>query len=145
MSMNDSIELKLVKLAEKIADMYASKLEPERYEQLCNAITACKEYHLENKGDEFDLTMLVLGEDGIWVYADEPEYSEEIQNMWALETNILICNCYLACMEGSGYLPQDMEIRGENIPKLVEFLEANFCENLDYDKIFQFYWEEMCY
>lgn len=53
---------------------------------------------------------VVLNDDGIWEYAEWSYFTEEIQNMWGLVTDILICNCYLGCI-GEGHItPQDMEL-----------------------------------
>ncbi len=47
----EATELRLVKLAQKIADMYHDDMEPQYYRQLCNAITVCREYYVHNKGN----------------------------------------------------------------------------------------------
>lgn len=70
---------------------------------------------------------------------------EEIQNMWVLITDILLCNCYMGCEDIGDSIPQDMEIRGENIPDFVDLLEELICHNIDYDRIFEFWDDEMCY
>lgn len=42
-----------------------------------------------------------MNDNGIWEYAEWDCYyfTEEIRNMWALVTDILICNCYLICIK----------------------------------------------
>ena len=42
--------------------------------------------------------------------------------MWGLEVRILMCNCWLGCTKENNCEPQDMEMRGENIPEFVEVL-----------------------
>lgn len=41
--------------------------------------------------------------------------------------------------------PQELEIREENMPKFVELLENLVCDNIDYEKTFEFWNKEMCY
>ncbi len=64
--MEKTIELRLVEQASKVANMYQSKISKEQYEQLCNAIKVCRDYHVEEKGDWGDMYEVVLWEDGIW-------------------------------------------------------------------------------
>lgn len=45
----EATELRLVKLAQRIADMYQDDMEPQYYRQLCNAITVCREYYVHSK------------------------------------------------------------------------------------------------
>ena len=87
----------------------------------------------------------ILYEDGIWEYAYYKDFDEEIQDMWAVETDILMCNCYLGCVAEHDSTPQNMEIQGDNIPEFVSFLENIIQEKLDFKKIFSFWEEKMCY
>lgn len=143
--MKETYELQLTKLAQKVADMYQHRISNEQYQQLCNAINVCNEYHINKQGNWYDMYDVVLYDDGIWIYADCPDFEEEIQDMWALETDILICNCYLGCIEENYSIQQDMEIQGENIPEFVNFLENMIAEKIDYENIFSFWAEKMCY
>lgn len=143
--MKDTIELRLINIAQKIAEMYHDKVSKEYYQQLCNAINVCKEYHTNGKGDWGDMYDAILYDDGIWEYAYYKDFDEEIQDMWAVETDILICNCYLGCVAEHHSTPQDMEIQGDNIPEFVSFLENIIQEKLDFKKIFSFWEEKMCY
>lgn len=88
---------------------------------------------------------VVLWEDGIWEYGENSNIEKEIKNMWMLETDILICNCYLGCIAEHDSTPQDMELQGENIPEFVDLLEMVIKENIDYKSIFDFWKEKMCY
>lgn len=47
----DTIELRLVKLAQKVADRYRDDIEPQYYRQLCNAIAVCREYYVHSRGN----------------------------------------------------------------------------------------------
>lgn len=145
--MSETIELRLVNLAQKVADMYCDRIPHEQYEQLCNAINVCKAYHTDNQDDWGVMYEAVLAEDAIWEYACYKDVEEEIADMWALVTDILICNCWLGCIAEKDYLPQDMEIEGENIPGFVELLESTIGDNdkIDYDSIFQYWGKNLCY
>lgn len=146
--MSEALELRLVSLAQKVADMYKNEIEEKYYKEMCNAINVCHEYYLNEKYNWDKMCEMqenVLGEDGIWNYADCEFFEEEIQNMWVLVTDILLCNCYMGCEDIGDSIPQDMEIRGENIPDFIELLEGLVCNRIDYDRIFEFWDEEMCY
>lgn len=143
--MLEAIELRLVNLAQKVANMYKDNIEQKYYDQLCNAITVCRDYYINGKGDWGNMYDVVLNDDGIWEYTYCSWFTDEIQNMWCLVTDILICNCYLGCISEQDYIPQDMEIKGDNIPKFVELLEKLICEKIDYEQIFEFFNKEMCY
>ena len=143
--MKETLELRLTNLAQIVADMYQDRISQEHYQQLCNAINVCKQYHIKGQGDWGDMYDVVLWEDGIWEYGENPNLEKEIMNMWALETDILICNCYLGCVAEHDSTPQDLEIQGDNIPKFVDLLENVIEEKIDYNKIFIFWKEEMCY
>lgn len=86
-------------------------------------------------------------DEGIWEYGEYSDFEEEIMNMWALETDILTCNCYLGCIAEQDSIPQDMEIQEVNISEFVDFLENVVGEKIDYDYkyIFNFWAEKMCY
>lgn len=141
------IELKLIKLAKKIADRYKNDIETKYYKQLYNAITICQEYSINNNGSWIDIYKVVIDENGICDYAEQEYYcfTEDIKNMWALVTDILICNCYLACIKEQDVVPEDMEIQEANIPKFVEILEKSITEKIDYEYIFEFWNKKMCY
>ena len=143
--MRETLELQLTNLAQKVADMYQDRISQEHYQQLCNAINVCKEYHIKGQGDWWDMYDVVLYDDGIWEFADYPDFEEEIKDMWALETDILICNCYLGCVAEHHSTPQDMELQEENIPEFVDLLENAIQEKIDYEMIFDFWKEKMCY
>ena len=143
--MNSSLENRLTNLATKVADMYSDKISQEYNKQLYDAINVCKDYHTTGCSDLWDMYDVVLGEDGIWNYGYNSEFSEELQDMWALETDILSCNCYLGCIKERQSRPQDLELQGDNIPEFVELLEEVICDEIDYDRIFDFWAEKMCY
>ena len=143
--MEKTIELRLVNFAQRVADMYSDRLPDEQYRQLCKAIDVCRAYHVEAQNDWNVMYDAVLAEDAIWEYACCKDIEEEISDMWALVTDILICNCWLGCDAEDKYYPQDMEIQGENIPKFVELMESCIGEEIDYDRIFEYWGREMCY
>ena len=143
--MKETLEIRLTNLAQKVADMYQARISQEHYQQLCNAIDVCWDYHIQGKRKWVDMYDVVLYDDGIWEYGENPNLEEEIKNMWALETDILICNCYLGCVAEQRSTPQDMEIQEDNIPEFVDFLESVIEEKIDYNKIFVFWKEKMCY
>lgn len=143
--MKETLELRLTNLAQKVADMYQARISQEHYQQLCNAIDVCRDYHIQGKRKWVDMYDVVLYDDGIWEYGENPNLEEEIKNMWMLETDILICNCYLGCVAEQRSIPQDMELQGENIPEFVDLLERVIKEKIDYNKIFVFWKEKMCY
>ena len=125
--------------------MYQDRISQEHYQQLCNAIDVCRDYHIRGQSEWVDMYDVILYDDGIWQYGENPNIKEEIKNMWTLETDILICNCYLGCVAERHSTPQDMEIQGDNIPDFVDFLEGMLAEQMDYEKIFDFWAEKMCY
>ncbi len=141
----NSIELSLLKQAQRIADMYADNTDAGRYKQLCDAIKVCKECRIEGKGDWRDIYGVLSGEGGIWEYIEWSGFTEEESDMWILEMNILTCICYLDCIEEGNNPPQDMEIQGDNIPEFEEFLKNNIADKPDYEKILTFWDEMMCY
>lgn len=143
--MKETVEIRLTNLAQKVADMYKDRISQEHYQQLCNAIDVCRDYHIQGKREWVDMYDVILYDDGIWEYADYPDFEEEIQDMWTLETDILICNCYLGCVAEQHSTPQEMEIQEENIPEFVDLLENVIEEKIDYNKIFVFWDEKMCY
>lgn len=145
LEMKETLELRLINLAQKVADMYQDRISQEHYQQLCNAINVCRDYHIKEQGDWGDMYAVVLYEDGIWEYGENPYFEKEIMNMWMLETDILICNCYLGCIAEHDDTPQDMELQGENMPEFVDLLESVIEEKIDYNKIFVFWKEKMCY
>ena len=143
--MKETLELRLTNLAQKVADMYQDRISQEHYQQLCNAIDVCRDYHIQGQREWVDMYDVILYDDGIWEYGENPNIEEEIKDMWALETDILICNCYLGCVAERHSTPQDMEIQGDNIPDFVDFLEGMLAEQMDSEKIFDFWAEKMCY
>lgn len=143
--MNSLLENRLTNLATKVADMYSNKISQEYNKQLYDAINVCKDYHTTGGSDLWDMYEVVLGEDGIWNYGYNSKFAEEIQDMWALETDILSCNCYLGCIKEKQSRPQDLELQGDNIPEFVELLEELVGDEIDYDRLFDFWGEKMCY
>jgi hypothetical protein len=139
----EATELRLVKLAQKIADMYQDDMEPQYYRQLCNAITVCREYYVHNKGNWEDMYNAVLNME--WTFLDEEvrwrQRHGKVGNVWGLVRDILICNCYLRCMDEGRSIPKDMKIQEENIPKFVALLESSIGETMDYQAIFA-YWHK---
>lgn len=143
--MKESIEIRLTNLAQKVADMYKNRISEDDYKMLCNAINACRDYHIKGQTEWVSMYDVILCDDGIWIYGECDKFEDEIKDMWALETDILMCNCYLGCMAEDHNTPQDLEIQGDNIEEFVEFLVETIKEEIDYDKIFEFWNERMCY
>ncbi len=143
--MSETIEIRLVNLAQKVADMYSDRIPREQYEQLCNAINVCKAYHTENQDNWGVMYEVVLGEDAIWEYPFYKDIEKEIADMWALVTEILMCSCWLGCVAEHDPIGQDMDINGENIPGFVELIENSFGDKIDYAPIFEYWGEKMCW
>ncbi len=143
--MEDTIELRLVNLAQKVADMYSDMIPDEQYKRLSEAIEVCRAYHVKKQDNWGVMYEGVLGEDAIWEYAFYKDIQKEIANMWALVTDILICSCWLGCVAEHDPIGQDMDIRGENISEFVELLESCIVEKIDYATIFEYWGKEMCY
>ena len=61
--------------------------------------------------------------------------------MWGLMRDILVCNCYLRCMDERRSIPKVMEIRKENIPEFEALLESSIGKTMDYQTIFA-YWHK---
>ncbi len=142
-----SIELRLLKQAERIAEMYEFDVTKEKHEELCHAINVCRKYVEDGEGDWCDLYDIAYGEDGIWLNQCDETLREIELDMWGVEGCIISCICYLGCMrENGGYFPQDLEsIIEENIPKFVEFVESDFKNKEDAEKYFDFFNKEVCY
>ena len=143
--MKEPLELRLVNFAQKVANMYQDRISQEQYQQLCNAINVCRDYYIKRQSNWTVMYEVVLGEDGIWEDSDFPDLEEEVKDMWALVTDILLCNCSLGCVAEPYCPPQDMEIQEDNIPEFVNLLESMIKEKIDYESIFEFWAEEMCY
>lgn len=143
--MDKSIELRLLKQAERIAEMYKSDVASEKHEELCNAINACYGYVEDEKGDWGDLYEIVHGEDGLWNYEIDKSLSKYEQDMWGVVVCILSCNCLIGCIKEHDSEPQDLEIVVENIPSFVEFMENSFKGKEDCKKFNEFWRNEMCY
>lgn len=143
--MEETLELRLVNLAQKVAEMYADRIAQEQYQQLCNAINVCRNYHTEAQENWGVMYDVVLAEDAIWEYAFFSDIEEEVSDMWGLVTDILICNCWLGCVAEREPIGQEMAIQGENIPEFVVLLENAIEEKIDYERIFDFWGEKMCY
>ncbi len=143
--MAETIELRLVHLAQQVADMYKNKIPTEQFEQLYDAIKICRDYHIEGKNHWGNMYEVVLGEDGIWEYELYEDIEKDIAYMWGLEVRILMCNCWLGCTREHDGEPQNMEMRGENIPEFVELLEKNVAEEINYIEIFESFNSILCY
>ena len=143
--METSIEIRLINLAQKIGDMYSNRITQKYYQQLIEAISTCRDYFEKENINLWDMYEVVLGEDGIWNYGYSSKFEEELQEMWALETDILSCDCYLGCIKEKENRPQDLELQGDNIPEFVALLEHVIGEEIDYDRIFDFWAEKICY
>ena len=141
----NTLELRLLTIAQRIADMYMERINKEDYRQLCNAINVCNDYFVNKGNDWWVMYDVVLYDDGIWEFSMDSSFDDEIKDMWGLETIILTCNCYLGCVAEKQNEPQDMEIRGENIPEFVELLENIIKDSIDFERIFDFWAERMCY
>lgn len=124
---------------------YKSRITSEQYTQLYDAIKICQEYYADGKGDWGRMYEVVLDEDGIWEYSELYDFEKEITYMWGLETRILMCSCYLGCVREHDYIPQDMELRGENILRFVECLEQNVGEKIDFETAIEFWDKNLCY
>lgn len=135
----EAIELRLVKLAQIVADRYRDDIEPQYYGQLCNAIDVCKEYCVHGKENWEDMYDVVLNME--WLFLEEERIWRhgEVGNMWGLARTILVCNCYLRCIDEGRSIPMVMDIQGENIPEFVELLESSMGETIDYQTIFAFW------
>ncbi len=78
-------------------------------------------------------------------YGEFYDFEQEITAMWGVVTRILMCSCYLGCKKEKDYEPQDLELRGENIPKFVDVLEQNIGKKIAFDIICDFFNKELCY
>ena len=88
----------------------------------------------------------VLGDGGIWEYSEGAgDFSEELRTMWVLETCILICSCWLGCQKEQDVAPEDMELRGENIPSFLDFLEGLPDSPPDCARIWEYWSRNLCY
>ena len=140
-----TIEARLTNLARRIFAQYQSQLEPEHVHQLDEAIRICETYQ-QGVGDWGEMYEVVLGDGGIWEYSEGVgDFSEELRTMWVLETCILICSCWLGCQREQDSIPEDMELRGENIPFFLDFLEGLPDGTPDCDQIWEYWSRNLCY
>jgi len=143
--MEKTIEVRLTSLARQIFAQYQSQLEPEYVRQLDNAIRICEAYQqgVSNWGDMYEA---VLSDGGIWEYSEGAgDFSEELRTMWVLETCILMCSCWLGCQKEQESTPEDMELRGENIPAFLDFLERLPDSPPDCARIWEYWNKNLCY
>ncbi|MDE7325077.1 MAG: hypothetical protein K2N63_02185 [Lachnospiraceae bacterium] len=121
--MKNTIEARLTSLARRIFVQYQNQMGSEYAGQLDVAISICETYQ-QGMGNWQDLYEAVLGEGGIWEYSEGAGgFLGELETMWVMETCILLCSCWLGCQREGGIEPEDMELRGENIPDFLKFLE----------------------
>lgn len=122
--MEKSIEVRLTRLARRIFAQYKSQLMPEYARQLDKAIGICEAYQ-QGEGSWSNMYVVILCDDGIWEYSEGlGDFSKELRTMWVMETCILMCSCWLGCQKEQDIEPEDMDIRGENIPAFLTFLEG---------------------
>lgn len=143
--MENTTEARLTRLARRIFARYQSQLEPEYARQLDEAIRVWEAYR-QGAGNWDDLYEAVLGEGGIWEYSEGAgTFSEELRTMWVLETCILICSCWLGCRKEQTVQPEDLELRGENIPAFLDFLETLPDGPPDRAQIWAYWNENLCW
>lgn len=143
--MANELEVRIIKLAQKIADMYIDDLDTEDYQVLCHAIHVCREYVENNIGDWGDLYEVVEGDGGLWEYTIIDDLPEKLEEMYIMVHCVLACMCYIACDKENTSQPEDLELRGENIPKLIEFAEKTFTKTNGYQECMDFWGENICY
>ena len=143
--MKNTLELRIIELAQRIADMYIDDLDAEKYQELCHAIHVCREYAENNIGNWGDLYEVVEGDGGIWEYAALQDMPEKLAEMYTIENCVLSCMCYIACRKDGECTPEDMELREENIPGFIEFVEKNFYKNSGYRECTDFWGDKVCY
>ncbi len=80
-----------------------------------------------------------------WTFLDEEvrwrQRHGKAGNVCGLVRDILICNCYLRCMDEGRSIPKIMKIQEEKIPEFVALLESSIGETMDYQTIFA-YWHK---
>ncbi len=143
--MANELEVRIIKLAQKIADMYIDDLDTEDYQVLCHAIHVCREYAENNIGDWGDLYEVVEGDGGLWEYTIIDDLPEKLEEMYIMVHCVLACMCYIACDKENTSQPEDLELRGENIPKFIEFAEKTFTKTNGYQECMDFWGENICY
>lgn len=95
-----------------------------------------------------ELRLVHLAQKVASMYKDKIEQKYYKQLCDAIET----CRDYYinggkdwGCISEDGITPEDLELRGENIPAFVELLEKHINQTIGYDKIFQFWGSGICY
>ena len=143
--MEKTIEARLTSLARQIFALYQNQLETKYAHQLDEAIHVCEIYQ-QGVGNWGDMYEVILWDGGIWEYGEGAgDFSEELRTMWILETCILSCSCWLGCRKEQDSTPEDMELRGENIPAFLDFLEGLPDIPLNYDQIWEYWGRNLCY
>jgi len=143
--MEKTTEMRLTSLARQIFSQYQSQLKPEYVRQLDSAIRICEAYQ-QGVGNWDDMYEAVLSDGGIWEYSEGAgNFSEELRTMWVLETCILMCSCWLGCQKEQESIPEDMELRGENIPAFLDFLEGLPDSPPDCARIWEYWSNNLCY
>ena len=143
--MEKTIEVRLTSLARQILEQYQSQLESEYACQLDEAIGVCEKYQ-QGVGNWWDMYEVVLGDGGIWEYSEGAgDFSGELETMWVMETNILICSCWLGCQKEQDSIPEDMDLRGENIPSSLDYLEGLQDSPPDCVQIWEYWNKNLCW
>ena len=129
----------------EIFAQYQSQLEPEYACQLDEAIHSCEAYQ-QGVGNWGDIYEVVLGDGGVWEYSEGArDFSGELESMWVLETCILMCICWLGCQKEKGVIPEDMELREENIPAFLDFVEGLQERLPDCVQIWEYWNKNLCW
>lgn len=143
--MEKSIEARLTDLARRILERYQSQLEPRCARQLDEAIRICELYQ-QGAGSWEKMYEAVLWDGGIWEYSEGAgNFSGELETMWVMETCILICSCWLGCQKEQEPEPEDMALRGENIPAFLAFLEELPDRLPDCAQIWEYWNNNLCW
>lgn len=143
--MEKTVEVRLIHLAQQIFAQYQSQLEPKYACQLDEAIRVCEAYQ-QGVGNWDDMYEVVLADGGIWEYSEGAgDFSGELESMWVMETCLLMCSCWLGWQKEKDVIPEDMELRGENIPAFLDFAEGLQGSLPDCIQIWEYWNQNLCW
>ena len=139
------INERILRLAEFTVEVYGESLAPESRGQILQVINEFRKYYKNAPGDYWDLYDIVEGEDGIWLNMDDSSRSDREQEMWCLETCLLNCLIVLELDAHNQVYPEDLEMKSENIPNFVTFMEKNFNSVPNFSACLNYYNKHLCY
>lgn len=135
---------RLIIQAGRIAREFRESIDAKRFEQLSDVIELCRNY-AQCAVDSWDeLYEAVLGDGCIREFSElYDSFSRDEQIFWRLD--LWMCVCCIACESEQSCYPQYMEMRSENNPLFVDYLDKSFQKQADCADCIKFFYANLCY